>query len=73
MKLAFEYNGLQHYEPVSYYGGEKSFERTRQNDIIKRDLCKLNGVRLITIPYNYTFSNPSKMRFFILQNLIYHS
>ena len=46
-----EYNGIQHYEPVKYFGGEKSFEEQKKKDSIKREWCKENNIKLIEIPY----------------------
>ena len=35
LKLAIEYQGFQHFQPIEYFGGEKAFRAT-----LKRDLCK---------------------------------
>ncbi len=51
LNLAFEYQGQQHFEPVDYFGGEKSFELTQIRDKEKRDLSKTNGVKLIYVNY----------------------
>lgn len=49
--VLIEYNGKQHYEPVDYFGGEKSFEIQILRDNIKKDYCKDNGILLFEIPY----------------------
>ena len=49
LKLAFEYNGIQHYEPIY---GEKRLEISQRNDMEKNRLCEQNGVKLITIKHN---------------------
>lgn len=46
-----EMQGIQHYEPVKYFGGEKRFVTNQINDQIKRDFCKRNGIPLLEIPY----------------------
>ena len=46
-----EYQGRQHYEPVSKYGGKKSFYQQKHNDDKKRRFCALNHYKLIEIPY----------------------
>lgn len=46
-----EYQGIQHYKPVEYFGGEESLEYTQRHDKIKADYCKNNGITLITISY----------------------
>lgn len=46
-----EFNGQQHYKPIEVFGGEEAFQKTKENDKIKRSLVKdLNG-HLIVIPY----------------------
>ena len=49
LKIAFEYNGIQHYEPVKLFGGEENFLKIKQRDDAKRILCKEKGVQLIEI------------------------
>ena len=46
-----EYNGKQHYEPISFLGGEPRFIQQQQVDNIKKEWCKNNGIKLIEIPY----------------------
>lgn len=53
-KLAIEYDGLQHYKPIDYFGGEKKFKRQRKHDFMKDKYCKDNGIDLIRIPYTFT-------------------
>lgn len=51
-KLAFEYQGQQHYEPVDFFGGLKSFEEVVKLDKRKRLKCKKNDVLLIYWKYD---------------------
>jgi len=46
-KLAFEYQGKQHLEPVYFFGGQESFENTDNRDRLKAQKCKAKGVILI--------------------------
>ena len=46
-----EYQGLQHFKPISYFGGEKSFNQQQKRDQIKRDYCLTHGIPLLEIPY----------------------
>ena len=46
-RLAFEYQGRQHFEPVEFFGGQDAFEKTRKRDRRKARRCALNGVRLV--------------------------
>ena len=52
-KLDFliEYQGRQHYEAVSKFGGQKGLYQQQFNDNKKRRFCQLNGIKLIEIPY----------------------
>lgn len=46
--LYIEFNGIQHYEPVDYFGGESRFKIQQQYDKLKQDFAK---EKLITISY----------------------
>ena len=47
-----EYNGIQHYIPIEYFGGELQFIRQTERDNILRNYCKENNIKLIEIKYN---------------------
>lgn len=52
LKIAFEYNGKQHYEyPNAFHRTEQQFINQRRRDIFKLDKCDEHGIYLITIPY----------------------
>lgn len=46
-----EYQGKQHYEPSSKFGGKKGFYQQQYNDNLKRRFCALHEFKLIEIPY----------------------
>lgn len=46
-----EYQGRQHYEPSSKFGGKKGFYQQQFNDAKKRRFCQLHDIKLIEIPY----------------------
>ena len=46
-----EYQGKQHYEPSSKFGGKKGFYQQQFNDNQKRRFCALHNIKLIEIPY----------------------
>ena len=46
-----EYQGRQHYEAVSKFGGAKGLYQQQYNDKKKRRFCALNQINLIEIPY----------------------
>ena len=52
LNIIIEYNGIQHYESVEHFGGEKKLHLQRHHDWLKRKYCKDNNITLITISYN---------------------
>ena len=53
MKLAVEYNGVQHYKFVPYFHRTKeTFYNQKYRDEIKKYKCKENGIDLIEVPYD---------------------
>lgn len=46
-----EANGIQHYEPVDFFGGEDKFILQQKNDNIKMEYCNTNKIPLLIIPY----------------------
>lgn len=46
-----EYQGKQHYEASSKFGGKKGLYQQQFNDNKKRRFCALQDIRLIEIPY----------------------
>jgi hypothetical protein len=55
-RVAFEYQGEQHYQPMSMYGGTKGLANRQQQDQRKRELCAANGVTLIEWKYTVPIS-----------------
>lgn len=52
VNTAIEYQGIQHYHPVEFFGGEEALEKRKELDAIKRKLCAENQVRLVEWPYD---------------------
>lgn len=50
-QIAIEYDGLQHYKPISLYGGEKQFRIQQERDKRKEKWCEDHDINLIRIPY----------------------
>ena len=46
-----EYQGIQHYEAKSKFGGAKGLYRQKHNDAQKKIYCQQRGITLICIPY----------------------
>jgi hypothetical protein len=64
LKLGFEYNGQQHYDPRFYFHKNKeSFKRIKQRDRKKRIKCRQKGICLITIPYSKAKTTESLLKF----------
>jgi len=58
--LVIEYQGVQHYKAISFFGGEKSLLSQQNCDNIKRDYFKEMNISLLEIPY-YDFENIEEM------------
>ena len=47
-----EYNGVQHYEPVEYFGGMCKFILQQKRDLIKENYCIQNNIKIYVIKYD---------------------
>ena len=56
LKLAIEYQGQQHYKPISLFGGEEGFLQTQKRDKLKSKLCAENGISLVFFQYDETIT-----------------
>ena len=66
LKLAVEYNGIQHYKYTPYF--HKSYEHflnQKYRDYMKRTMCKEAGITLIEVPY--TVKNQDIYKFIRLE------
>ena len=52
LDIAIEYNGIQHYKVVDYFGGGEGLKRTQRRDERKRRKCRKNKCTLIEIKYD---------------------
>lgn len=55
LQTAVEYNGIQHYIAVEYFGGEQGLEYTKLLDELKKEKCDKYSVDLIVIRYDEDF------------------
>lgn len=46
-----EYQGVQHFEPKSKFGGVAGLKKQQYNDMLKRRYCKEHNITLVAIPY----------------------
>ncbi len=52
LETAIEYQGIQHYLPVDFFGGEEALTLRQDLDRQKKQLCEENHVRLIIWSYD---------------------
>ena len=50
--ICIEFNGRQHYETVSYFGGDEGLIKIQLRDNIKMEYCKNNNIPLIILKYD---------------------
>lgn len=65
--VLIEYQGLQHYQPVKHYGGEKTFKVQQLHDKMKREYAINNGYRLLEVSYKE--NTQEKVNSFLDKNL----
>ena len=51
LEFLIEYQGIQHYEAKSKFGGYTGLRKQQYNDMKKREYCAKHGILLIAIPY----------------------
>jgi hypothetical protein len=56
LNICIEYDGIQHYKPVSRFGGLKSFELIKKRDKIKNNYCLINKIKLVRFSYQYNIN-----------------
>jgi very-short-patch-repair endonuclease len=56
LNIIIEYDGRQHFESVSVFGGDVAFNNLKNNDEIRNKWCLENKIELIRISYKEEFS-----------------
>lgn len=51
LDFLIEYQGIQHYEAKSKFGGYQGLRKQQFNDMKKREYCKNHNITLVIIPY----------------------
>jgi len=46
-----EYDGIQHFKSIEFFGGDKTFNEIKEKDKIKTEYCFNNNIKLLRIPY----------------------
>jgi hypothetical protein len=68
LKIAIEYNGLEHYEFIHWFHkNEKDFNKQKKKDLSKKKLCVENGIKLINV--HYSLDNYEIIKEYIIQEL----
>ena len=49
--ICIEFDGKQHFKPIEFFGGIKTYNKQLIRDQIKNDFCKKNNINLIRIKY----------------------
>lgn len=57
LKVAIEYQGAQHDQPIAFFGGEEAFARTQQRDRQKVGKCRREGWRLLFVREGYAIAD----------------
>ena len=65
-RIAIEYQGIQHFEPVDFFGGDVGFIKTKERDIKKLETSQKNGIKLLYFSYETKYDK-------FLENKIYHT
>ena len=66
LRLAVEYNGVQHYKYVPFFHRNKDhFMTQKYRDDMKRRICREHNINLIEVPYTVRIEN---IKDFIIQN-----
>jgi Zn finger protein HypA/HybF involved in hydrogenase expression len=51
--LLIEYDGIQHFKEVQYFGGAKKLANQKRRDHLKNKYAKSKNIKLLRIPYTY--------------------
>jgi hypothetical protein len=63
LRIAIEYNGLQHYQPIELFGGDEGFREMKKRDERKKRVAHENGVTVYIWPYTRTIGEKEVDRF----------
>jgi len=57
-----EYDGIQHFEVIEYWGGEDYYEYIKKHDNIKNNFCKNNNIKLLRIKYTRNLNSDNILK-----------
>jgi len=52
LNACIEYDGIQHFEPIKYWGGHITLQQRQKRDVIKDNFCNFNNIPLLRVKYN---------------------
>lgn len=52
LKFLIEFQGIQHFSAIEFFGGEEGYKKLKQHDDLKKKYCYDNNITLYTISYN---------------------
>ena len=64
--ICIEYDGIQHFKPIDYFGGERGLRIRQTHDMRKNKYCLRNNIKLIRIKY----SDISNIKKLLAENLL---
>lgn len=64
--ICIEYDGKQHFEPISFFGGNEGFKTQKKSDKIKDDYCKNNSINILRISYKDNIEQILKNQLFTI-------
>lgn len=67
-KIAFEHQGIQHYQKVEHFQDDNRFEKLKHHDALKRKICKREGIILFQIPQLYKLLTPEELPNWLNEN-----
>ena len=68
LNVCIEYDGIQHFQPVEAFGGQKAFEECQRNDAVKNRFCEVSQITLLRIRYDQDVSQVLDDFFKTIQN-----
>lgn len=69
--VLIEYDGVQHFKPIKFFGGIKRFNDLKEKDEIKNNYANEKNILLLRIPYSKFNSIKEEMTCFLNKNNIY--
>lgn len=65
--ILIEYDGIQHFEPIKWFGGLHRFKKLQDRDKTKNNFSENNNIDLIRISYK-DYENIEKILLKIIEN-----